>query len=272
MVVRKEDDTVKVLLQDVDSITLMTNQVFVSAYLLAEIAKLKISFIVSDEKALPIGQYLPLYGSYKTSQRIPEQISWSEPAKKRVWQRVVQDKISHQADILEARSNDTSAKLLRAASDEVRSGDSTGREAYAAKVYFQSLFGRDFNRDLQCTVNAALDYGYSIILSSVSREIVSRGYLTQLGICHKNEFNQFNLSCDLMEPFRPIIDKLVFDNLGDEFDRNMKLLLIDVLNQQICYRGGSYKVSSVISYYVGDCLAALNRRLSVSEISDFDVL
>lgn len=272
LIVRKEDDLTKVHLSEIASITLQSTQSFVSAYLLSELAKAKISLVISDEKASPVGQYLPLYGAHNVSKRIVEQIEWGEPAKKRVWQRVVRDKIAHQARLLELRGKESDALQLKAMVPEVRSGDTTCREATAARLYFQALFGEGFSRDLGCSVNAALNYGYAIILSAVSREIVSRGFQTPLGICHRSEYNQFNLSCDLMEPFRPIVDRLVFDNVGSDFTQNDKRLLVDTLNNTVSYRGGSYRVSSVISMYVQDCLSALNKRLSIDEIEAFDIV
>lgn len=272
LVVRKEDDTAKVHLSEISSVVLQTNQVYVSAYLLSELAKAKVSFVVADEKHNPIGQYLPLYGAHNTSKRIGEQLEWTEPAKKRVWQRVVRDKIAHQSRILNARASEEEGELLARLVPEVRSGDTTNREAYAARVYFRALFGEGFSRDDDVPVNAALNYGYGILLSAVNREIVARGYLTQRGICHRSEFNQFNLSCDLMEPFRPIVDRLVFDNIDGDFTKDDKYLLIDMMNQSIPYRGGSYRVGSVVGLYVHDCLSALNRKLSVDEIESFDVL
>lgn len=272
LVVRKEDDTAKVHLSEISSVVLQTNQVYVSAYLLSELAKAKVSFIVADEKRNPIGQYLPLYGAHNTSKRIGEQLEWTEPAKKRVWQRVVRDKIAHQSRVLNARASEDEGELLAHLVPEVRSGDTTNREAYAARVYFRALFGEGFSRDDDTPVNAALNYGYGILLSAVNREIVARGYLTQCGICHRSEFNQFNLSCDLMEPFRPIVDRLVFDNIDGDFTKDDKYLLIDMMNQCISYRGGLYRVGSVVGLYVRDCLSALNRRLSIDEIEAFDVL
>lgn len=156
--------------------------------------------------------------------------------------------------------------------DEVRSGDTTNREAHAARIYFRALFGSNFSRDDDVPVNAALNYGYGILLSAVNREIVARGYLTQCGICHRSEFNQFNLSCDLMEPFRPIVDRLVFDNIDGDFTKDDKYLLVDMLNHRVPYRDGSYHVGSVIGLYVQDCLSALNKKLSVDEVEAFDVL
>lgn len=272
MVVRKEDDVAKVHLSEISSVVLQTTQVFVSAYLLSELAKAKIPFIVADEKHNPVGEYLPLYGSHNTSKRVQMQIEWGEPVKKRVWQRVVRDKITNQALLLKARGEEDWGERLLELVSEVRSGDTTNREAHAARLYFQALFGRGFSRDADTPENAALNYGYSILLSSVSKEIVSRGYLTQVGICHRGEYNQFNLSCDLMEPFRPFIDKLVFDNVEGDFSRDSKRVLLDSMNMMVRYRGGSYRLGSVISLYVQDCLSALGKRLSVSEIQSFEVV
>lgn len=140
MVVRREDDTAKIHLSEVSSVVLQSNQVFVSAYLLSELAKAKVTFVVSDEKRDPIGQYLPLYGAHNTSKRIAEQIEWGEPVKKRVWQRIVRDKITHQADVLHARAREEQGGLLRRIVPEVRSGDTTNREGHAARVYFNALF------------------------------------------------------------------------------------------------------------------------------------
>lgn len=272
MVVRKEDDVSKVLISEISSVVLQTNRVYISAYLLSELAKAKVTFVVSDEKSNPIGQFLPLYGAHNTSGRIAEQLEWTEPSKKRVWQRVVRDKIGNQAQVLAARAREDAAGRLTEMLPEVRSGDTTNREAAAAHVYFQALFGPDFTRDDGSPTNAALNYGYSVLLSTVNREIVARGYLTQVGICHRNEFNQFNLGCDLMEPFRPIVDRLGFDNVEDDFTKDSKRLLVDMLNQGVSYRGGTYRVASVISLYVRDCLNALCRKLSVSEIESFGAL
>lgn len=260
MVVRTEDDTLKIHLSKITSVTLQTMQVYISAYLMSEFAKNKISFVVSDGKCNPVGQYLPLYGTHDTSKRITEQLTWGEPVKKRVWQHVVREKIRQQAAVLRDRDL-PEAKTLKSAVEEVRSGDTTNREAQAARIYFQSLFGSGFCRDIDCTVNDALNYGYAILLSTVNREIVSRGYVTQCGICHRSEYNQFNLACDLMEPFRPLVDRMVDEWVGSEFDSNARHMLGDFVNQTVSYQDGAYKVGSFISLYVQDCLNALNKKL-----------
>ena len=269
--VRKEDDTAKIHLSEISSIVLQTNQVYLSAYLLSELAKCKISLVISDEKCNPVGQYLPLYGAHNTSKRIAEQVAWGEPIKKRVWQHVVKDKIYQQARFLEERDYNE-AKLLHSLVAEVRSGDTTNREAQAARVYFQALFGNEFTRNDDIPLNAALNYGYAVLLSMVNREIVARGYLTQCGICHRSEYNQFNLACDLMEPFRPAVDKLVVDYLAVDFDADMRRVLGDLANKGMAYKGGSYRLCSVVSLYVQDCLNALNKKIPVEDIERFEVL
>lgn len=105
--------------------------------------------------------------------------------------------------------------------------DKTNREGHAAKVYFNALFGKSFSRNDDCPINAALNYRYSIILSLFNREIVASGYVTQLGLFHNNMFNQYNLSCDLMEPFRPFVDTVVKDMNPQKFEKQEKLIIID---------------------------------------------
>lgn len=272
MVVRKEDDTAKVHLSEVSCVILQTMQVFVSAYLMAEMAKNKISFVVADEKHNPIGQYLPLYGAHNTSKRIAEQMEWGEPIKKRVWQRVVRDKIREQARFLEERDYEKAGKALSQIVPEVRSGDVTNREAQAARIYFSALFGEEFSREADLPINAALNYGYGILLSMVNREIAARGVLSQVGICHRNEYNQFNLTCDLMEPFRPAVDRLVVDYLSVDFDGDTRRVLADLANASVAYRDGSYRLGSVVSQYVQQCLNALNKRIAVEDIESFRLL
>ena len=270
MVVRKEDDTAKIHLSEISSIVLQTMQVNISGYLLSELAKQKVSLVVSDEKCNPIGQYLPLHGAHNVSKRIGEQLAWGEPIKKRVWQRIVRDKIHQQARFLEEREY-AEAKVLYQIIPEVRSGDTTNREAQAARIYFQALFGKEFNREQDSAVNAALNYGYAILLSMTNREIVSRGYLTQQGICHRSEYNAFNLACDFMEPFRPAVDQLVVDYLPSVFDSDTKHVLADIANKGVSYRDGSYRLSSVLSLYVQDCFNVLNKKIAVDDIEPFEV-
>lgn len=99
---------------------------------------------------------------------------------------------------------------------------------------------------------------------------MSHGYLTQLGIFHHNEFNHFNLSCDLMELFRPVVDKIVYDNFNDAFDTTIRHILCAFTDYKLIYNDGIYKVESVIKMYVDDCFAALNKVKPVTDIKSYE--
>ena len=272
LVVTTDVATTKVHLSEISSLTFCTTQVYVSGYLMSELAKSKIPVVFADEKCYPVAESLPLHSAHNCSGRVEEQLAWTLPAKKRVWQRVVQCKIEAQASLLDFDGHEHEANVLRGYRDEVRSGDPTNREAAAAALYFSTLFGPGFTREQDTALNASLNYGYSILLSRVSREVVSRGYLTQLGINHHSEFNQWNFSCDLMEPFRPFVDRLVLYAGIEDFNQEMRRLLIDMMNNEVAYRDGTYKLGSVVGLYVKDCLNALGKRVAPDDIQMYAVV
>ena len=147
--------------------------------------------------------------------------------------------------------------------------DESNREGHAAKVYFNSLFGKSFTREDQNDINYSLNYGYAILLSQFNKEIISQGYLTQIGIKHHNVYNSFNLSSDLMEPFRPLIDKIVKENYNEKFDGGMKVKLIDVLNHKVRIKGKDQYVSNAIGIYVKSVFNAIDKK-DVDLISFFE--
>ncbi len=155
--------------------------------------------------------------------------------------------------------------MLCGYADEVEFDDKTNREGHAAKVYFNGLFGNEFSRDAQNVQNAALNYGYALILSSFNKEVASRGYLTQLGIHHKNEFNHYNLSCDLMEPFRPFVDALVAGNKAEVFDSDYKRSLLMLLDAKVSYLGRDYKIRTAIEAYVRSVTDVLDGKTNFHE-------
>ncbi len=269
LVVRQEDKQPRVHLGEISSIMLGTEQIFLSAYLLAELAKLKIPVIVTDEKHNPVGEYLPLYGAHNCSKCMLEQLAWGEVIKKQVWRSIVQHKILQQSSMLAYLGYSDAAKTLEEYASKTKSGDTTKREAVAARLYFLTLFGSEFTRDQNTPLNACLNYGYAILLAHANREIVSHGYLTQLGIFHRSEFNHFNLACDLIEPFRPLIDKIVCEHFAQNFDNDIRHALCGFVDYQLFYMNGRYKAASVIKSYISDCLAALNKEKLPAEIKPF---
>lgn len=141
--------------------------------------------------------------------------------------------------------------------EELEFNDVTNREGHAAKVYFNAMFGKSFTRSDDIPINAALNYGCSLILSCFNREIVSSGYLTQLGLFHGNMFNQFNLSCDLMEPFRPFVDNWVKNISPKSFDKNEKQMLLSLLNKEVIVDGRTNTMINAIKIYCKSIFSAI---------------
>lgn len=150
------------------------------------------------------------------------------------------------------------AKLLSQYIEQIAWNDETNREGHSAKVYFNAIFGLDFTRTQDNLINAALNYGYSIILSAFTREIVANGYITQLGLFHDNMFNQFNLASDLMEPFRPLVDHQVINMKFDVFEHEQKMQLVDILNHEVIIDGKVQYVNNAIKIYCKSVFDALN--------------
>lgn len=245
ILVRGEED-LKIHLSEVSLFIIQSTGVAVTAALLVELTKRNIKVIFCDEKANPCFENAPYANGYNTSARLKEQISWTEECKQLVWTRIIKEKIRNQQINLLSNGHQDSAEQLGEYIDEMLLGDENNREGHAAKVYFNSLFGNDFSRRSDNDINGALNYGYAILLSAINREIVADGYLTQLGIWHDNNFNQFNLSCDLMEPFRPWIDDIVFkiDN-----KKEFKKELSGILNMIVLFNGEETHFDNAIAHY-----------------------
>lgn len=270
LVVRGEALTT-IHLSEIDTLLIDTTAVSLSAYLLCELMKWKINVIICDEHHNPNGELLPLYANYQSSKRIVSQVNWSPEVKTALWTKIISEKIRNQAIHLKLLNKNSEANLLEKYVMELEFGDLTNREGHAAKVYFNALFGKDFSRRSDNDINAALNYGYALILSSINKEIVSCGYLTQLGICHRNEYNDFNLSCDIMEPFRIAVDKIVMANMPIIFDSEMKIKLINIFNTIVKIDGSEYYFSSAISLYTKNILSCLSEE-NIEDMEFFEIL
>lgn len=258
------DKITKIHLSEINAVLIDSPAVSLTTGLLAELSRKKIKVIFCDEKRLPSSQLIPFYGSHDTSLKYKKQIQWTDEMKKFIWSEIVAEKIKQQAEFLDEKRREES-KLLWKYKSEVLPGDETNREGHAAKVYFNALFGMEFLRTQENTINAALNYGYSIILSMFAKEIVSQGYFTQLGIFHDNMFNELNLACDLMEPFRILVDRQVYKMNLQEFGKEEKIELVDILNHRVYIDGNQEYVSKAIRIYSKSIFDALNEN-DVSQI------
>ena len=256
MTVRQEAGVKKISLGEIYMVIVENTAVSFTAVLLNELVKNKIKVVFCDEKRNPSSELIQYYGSHDTSLKYKNQLEWSKESKEQIWTRIVYEKIFNQMQFLK-KLNKEEYRLLEQYLSELEWNDSTNREGFAAKVYFNALYGMDFSRNKECFVNAALDYGYSIILSAFNREIVASGYFTQLGLCHRNPFNKFNLSSDFMEPFRILVDEEVYNLEGTEFTKDHKNKLINILNKTIMIDDKNQTVANAIKIYCRSLFSAL---------------
>lgn len=269
LVVKQDNDEKYVHLSEIDTIIVDSTAVSISTYLLKELSDSKINIIFCDEKHNPFGELSSYYSSHNTSKKIQKQINWLKENKDKMWQNIIKNKIINQA-LMMKKINSNKYELLLTYIEDVLSADKTNREGHAAKVYFNELFGKDFVRNESDNINAALNYGYAILLSTINKEVISNGYLTQMGIHHKNEFNEFNLSCDLMEPFRIVIDNFVYYNQEKELNTEFKLDIVNIFNSRYTYENKKYTLKDIIKLYVKNTLEALDEPDKYKEFSIYE--
>lgn len=255
VVVRKENVS-QIHISEIHTLIIDSTMTTISTSLMNELIKAKVKLIICDEKHNPAMELMPYYGAFDSSRMIMQQCMWENDISGELWKTIVQHKIKYQARVLEEQGNDAYLKLKEYIR-EVELHDVTNREGHAAKVYFNALFGKDFARSQETNLNAYLNYGYTILLSTINKEVVKCGYLTQLGIHHIGPTNPFNLSCDLIEPFRPIIDEMALAYDQEEFGNDEKMELVGVLNQQFIYQNKTQYLSNIISIYVSKVLSNL---------------
>lgn len=254
--VLRSETVQKVHLSEISILILENTAISLTAALLCELVKRKVKVILCDEKRNPISELTAYYGSHDTSIKVRNQAEWDVQSKGLVWTEVVSQKIKKQRDLL-FHLKRSQATMLDDYIAELEFNDITNREGHAAKVYFNALFGLEFTRTAECPINAALNYGYSILLSCFNREVVANGYITQLGIHHSNTYNQYNLSSDLMEPFRPLIDMIVFKMDPQRFEIEEKRSIISLLNYEVTIEGKRQYVGNAIKIYCQSVFDAL---------------
>ena len=265
----RNDNVQMIHLSEIKSIIIEDGMTSITSYLINELSNQKIKLIFCDEKHNPSSEIVPYYANTNTSKRIQQQIEWKMDKKQKVWNEIVKMKILNQARLLEKRGMSESGKIKQYINCRDNE-DITVKEGYVAKEYFSYLFGSEFKREKADNTNIALDYGYSIILLMFNREIVNKGYITQVGIGHKSQFNYFNFSCDLMEIFRPLIDEIVVDNRELVFSSEFRDKLVNIVNREIIYNNKKEYVPNAISLYVQNILDNLNSDEESIEILNYE--
>jgi CRISPR-associated protein Cas1 len=210
LLLQNDDGDFTLPLEDISAIVLESQQIALTSSLLSACQEQAVAVLTCDETHTPNGVMLPFLPHSRQSKVARTQIGWTDSLKNRLWQKTVQAKIANQAKCLEFCRDKNTATRIAAMARQVDSGDSANIEAQAARDYWSKLFGTDFHRDGYGAINAALNYGYAVIRAFVARSQVAYGLLPTFGIHHDGELNAFNLTDDMMEPFRPIADARVF--------------------------------------------------------------
>ncbi len=257
MIVQTRDGINQISIEDINLLLVSTTQAVITSALISKLAQNQTKIIFVDEKDNPVVETAVYYLGARNIAKLKEQFNWDEHLKELLWTKVVSQKIKNQIAVLEnyhLAKDDVQNEL-----DQLEINDESNREAIAARKYFMLLFDKNFVRRDTSAVNAALDYGYAILLSSFNREIVMNGYLTYFGIHHCSQENQFNLASDLMEPFRPFVDYWVKAHEKiKELTPDIKYGLVELLSLEIKFNGKSTLLTNAITVYTRECLKFLS--------------
>lgn len=249
-------------LEDINSICIDSLKTNISTYTLNKIVEHDIILYVCDSKHLPTGVLLGVNNYSRKLRNLQRQLGMPKPIIKRMWQDIVKQKIQNQAFVLKILGMENGYKSLDKMKDAVLSGDSTNIEARAAVLYFKEIFGSDFTRRDNDFYNSALNYGYAIIRGMISRTLVMYGFEPSLGLFHHNQLNAFNLSDDVIECFRPLVDLYVLCNLEykEELDSSSKRKIYNVINSTMLIDGKTYNIASSIENVVKSLATSFEKK------------
>ena len=257
MIVQTRDGINQIPIEDINLLLVSTTQAVITSALISKLAQNQTKVIFVDEKGNPVVETAVYYPGTRNMAKLTQQFNWDDHLKELLWTKIVSQKIKNQIAVLEnyhLDKNDVQNEL-----DQLEINDESNREAIAARKYFMLLFDKNFVRRDTSAINAALDYGYAILLSSFNREIAMNGYLTYFGIHHCSQENQFNLASDLMEPFRPFVDYWVKAHEKiKELTPDIKYGLVELLSLEIKFNGKSTLLTNAITVYTRECLKFLS--------------
>lgn len=231
-------------IEDIGVVVLDNKQITITQGALEALLENNCAVITCDSNHLPVGLLLPLVGNTTQNERFRDQLDASQPLRKQLWQQTMQYKIRNQAAIL-SKCSHAETRCMQVWANDVRSGDPDNYEARAAVYYWKSLFGHipNFIRDRDGVApNNLLNYGYAILRAVVARSLVASGLLPTLGIHHHNRYNAYCLADDIMEPYRPYVDSLVFDiteqyGVDVELSKDIKAELLSIPTLDVVING-----------------------------------
>ncbi len=269
----KKEATIPI--EDLGYVVLEDPQITVTNGLIRKLVENKTAIITCDQQHLPCSLLQPLVGHTEQTERMRHQLNASQPLKKNLWQQTVQAKIDNQAGHLLRRGKN--ALKLKRWIKEVRSGDAHNHEAIAAAYYFQSLFSdiAGFSRNQKgVPPNNLLNYGYAILRAVTARALVSSGMLPSVGIYHRNKYNAFCLADDVMEPYRPFVDALVYEMVETggqitDLNTNLKSELLGIPAMDVVIDGKQSPLMNAMSRTTNslyECFLGSSRKILYPEL------
>ena len=244
-------------LSEIDILLLETTDILITTMLMKRLVDENILVIFCDDKRLPKATIMPYYARHDSSLQLGKQIEWNDNLKALVWTEIISQKIINQSQFLRKVEFQEKAEAIMMLHETLEVYDPTNREGHAARTYFNTLFGTKFSREQNNDINAGLDYGYTLLMSLFAREIVVAGCMTQFGLKHANQFNDFNLASDLMEPFRPLVDEIVYEHRHSKFP-TIKRALFQLFQDTYTYREKEMYLSNIVKDYVKRTVKVLN--------------
>ena len=254
LLVETEDGDKTVPIDNIYSVVLDNQNILLTSSVVNAITNNGGHIVLCDKKHMPTSEIFPISNYYRPLTVQRNQLELSRDVKDEIWKRIVSEKIGNQGIVLASCTGNTDvAKRLYELSGEIIGDDINNCEGVAAKMFFRNMFGSDFIRMNDDSINSALNYGYAIIRSSVSKSLIGHGFNCVLGLHHINIYNPFNLSDDVMEPLRPLVDKWVSKNdsdLVDELTKENRVSLANIINEHVLINGKQMQLRSAIDVYV----------------------
>ena len=250
LIIRAEREE-RIHIKEIETLIIESTAVSITSALIIDLAAADVNIIFCDRKHLPASSFIPIHAHFSTAKNIKEQVDWRKDLKIECRNQIIKEKIFQQALCLRDFGHEEKAHKLIEYKNNVINGDEENYEARAAKTYFMNLFGSNFSRGEAINENFALNYGYTILMSTFAREISACGYLTELGIWHRGVENAFNLASDLMEPFRIVVDRLVANMPEAEYENNTyKRYMLQLLYSKIKINNESHSLVPAIRIYL----------------------
>lgn len=254
LILEKDNEIIEYPLTDADLVVINNTQTIITLPFMIYCMENHIHVLIQNNKHLIIGSISPHVSHHESRDKLIGQIDWNQRHLDWYWKQIVINKINNQFEVVNKLKIESDL-MINSFIDLVDDGDTKNIEGQFAKAYFPLHFGKKFKRFRDDSINHSLNYGYSILHGLIHRYLIILGFHTQLGLHHKSKTNPYNLSYDLIEPFRPIVDFIVCSSFKNEFNKN---LIIDLFNYQVFLDDKRFELKDGVTHYVHKTMNNLN--------------